>query len=314
MIVNSARSVIIDNEIKTKAIIDNSIENRVSISVFDKAEGVYQGAYTVTPSNEVQTLETAGMKMAQDITIEKIDMSDITAKADDVFPGKKFRDADGILTTGTLQPLEKISDLWTGELTLADTSYPTWTASTTATSILATTNLGTFEADMDSYIYVIKWKYRFDADYLEGVTKKAIPIRQCMESWQTIYRRFNTLAQLKANTRPSYNAVATQFTAPALEYYNTSGTATLYVSATYGIYMTVQAATFSSTTAANPTVTYKRPVIYARCNTSYFATGRKAYIDTASKIKIKAELYRLKMSTSIQDAYDGVQDIFNNGI
>lgn len=243
-----------------------------------------------------------------------IDLTGTTAIADDVFPGKTFVGADGVQTIGTLGALEKVQDLWTGNFTLDDTTFPSWTASTTAKAILATENLGTFVADMAHYIYIIKWKYRFDAQYLEGATLKAMPKRQCMESWQVFYRRFSTLAQLRAGTRPSYNAVATQFTAPVLEYYNTSGTDTLYISSTYGIYMAVTAATFSSTSASSPTVTYKRPTVNARCNSSYFATGRKAEIDTTSPFDIKAELWRVKISSTIQDAYDGVQDVFNNGI
>lgn len=243
-----------------------------------------------------------------------IDLTGTTAIADDVFPGKTFVGADGVQTTGALAPIEKIRDLWSGSFTLADTTYGSWTASTTAKSIMATATLGTFSADMKNYLYVIKWKYRFDAIYTEGATLKAIPKRQCMESWQVLYRRFSTLTQLRAGTRPAYNAVATQFTAPALEYYNTSGTDTLYISSTYGIYMAVQAATFSSTSSNSPTVTYKRPTINARCNSSYFATGRKAEIDTTSPFSIKAELWRVKLSSTIQDAYDGVQAVFNNGI
>lgn len=240
---------------------------------------------------------------------------DNTIKATASIGGAYVNDANISVCADKIQLLEKISDLWTGELTLADTSYPTWTASTTATSILATTNLGTFTADMtNGKVYLIKWKFLFTAKHTEGATRKSTPIKMVQESWQIIYRRYNTLAQLRSATRPAYNAVTTQFTAPAYEYYNASGTDTLYISATYGIYMTPQAATFSSTTANTPTVTYKRPVIYARCNSSYFATARKAEISADSTIKIKAELYRLKMSTSIQDAYDGVQDIFNNGI
>ena len=38
-----------------------------------KAVGMpYQGAYTITPSNQAQTLPTAGASLAQDITVEPI--------------------------------------------------------------------------------------------------------------------------------------------------------------------------------------------------------------------------------------------------
>lgn len=314
-----------------------------------QAEEVYTGSYNVTPSTSQQTLATNGKTMTADvnvagvpgytggytvessltqdnylytngklmadnITVLKADLSDTTARASDVMPGKQFYGQDGLLATGTLEPLEYVQDLWSDTIMLNETDFDDWAASTTATAILATENLGTFVADMTNYTYIIKWKYRMDAAYKEGVTLKAIPIKQCIESWQVIYRRFNTLAQLTADTQP-YNAVATQMTAPVEHYYNTSGTATVYLSATYGIYMTVVAATFSSTTSNTPTITYKRPTISTRCNSSYFATARKEYIDSANTtLKIKAELWRVKMSTAIPDVYKGVQDIFNNGI
>lgn len=322
---------------------------KMAHDVIVSAEDVYTGSYNVTPSASQQTLATngktmtadvnvaavpsytggytiessltqdsylytSGKMMADNITVLKADMSDTTAQASDVMPGKRFYGNDGELVNGTLAPLEKVQDLWSDTIMLNETSYDDWTASTTASSILATENVGTFTADMANYTYIIKWKYRMDAAYLEGVTLKAIPITQCIESWQVIYRRFNSLAQLTADTQP-YNAVGTQMTGAVEYYYNTSGTATVYLSATYGIYMTVVAASLSSTTSNTPTVTYKRPTISARCNSSYFATGRKAYIDSANTtLKIKAELWRVKMSTALPDAYKGVQDIFNNGI
>lgn len=307
-----AQAVIIDEQIKTAVKVED-ISKDIDVSIWNQAQAVYDGSYTVTPSFSQQTLETNGKMLTDDITVEAIELPETTATASDVFPGKTFL-LNGEVKEGTLQPLEFVQDLNGVDITLDDTSYPSWTASTTATSILATENLGTFVADMKNYTYFIKWKYLCDFAYNAGATLKAMPKRQCIESWQVIYRRFNTLTQLQSGTAP-YNAVATQMSAPLLEYYNTSGTDTIYLSATYGVYGTVQAATFSSTSSDTPTVTYKSPVIYARCNSSYFATGRKTMVDAENtKIKIKAELYRIKMSSSLADTYAGVANIWKNGL
>lgn len=48
-----------------------SIEGALSI-VGERGVSVYAGAYTVTPSTEAQTLETAGFKLTDDITITPI--------------------------------------------------------------------------------------------------------------------------------------------------------------------------------------------------------------------------------------------------
>ena len=373
----------VEKAVNASASIANDVSRSAEYHIYDSTIGIYDGAYNVAPSFSTQTLQTAGYKMAQDVTIEpleayagsyeitpftsaqtlqtsgktltddiiidavpvfagattidpsltantimqtagkmmssdvtvlKADLSATTAQANDMMPGKYFYDANGLLTNGIMTPLEKVQDLYNTSFLLSTTSYDDWEASTSASSILASIDLGTFTADMANYTYFIKWKYRIDMAYLAGVTLKAIPIKQCIESWQVIYRRFNNLTQLSSDTMP-YNAVATQMSAPVEHYYNTSGTITIYLSSTYGIYMTPVACTFSSTSSDTPTVTYKRPTISARCNSSYFALGRKPYIDSANTtIKIKGELWRVKMSTALPDLYAGVQDIFNNGI
>ena len=53
----------------------------------------YTGAYDVTPSEEVQTLETQGLRMLDDVTVEAI-------PADYVGSGITRRDADDITASG----------------------------------------------------------------------------------------------------------------------------------------------------------------------------------------------------------------------
>ena len=65
----------------------------------------YTGATVVTPTEQVQTLETAGTAMPADVTVEAIpgeyaDVSVTTATAEDVLSGKVFVDSSGQMQVG----------------------------------------------------------------------------------------------------------------------------------------------------------------------------------------------------------------------
>lgn len=247
------------------------------------------------------------------------DVTDGTATAADVKTGKNFYTAAGVLTPGTLlwdyrgDECEFVKEVYNAETELEDTNFPSWTASTTASAIVATATADTFVADMVNYEYLIRWKYRFDAEYTSGATLKAMPYRECAELWQVLLRRPNSLANIAAGNYAG-NGCLTYFSAPLNAYYNTSGALTYTYSISYGIYPAVTAATFSSSTSDTPTVTVKTPTVNARCSSTYFGTARKAYIDTASTFKLKGELYRIKTGGAARNMYENLIDIYNNGV
>ena len=246
-----------------------------------------------------------------------LDVSDTTATADTVEKDKVFYNANGDRTLGTYEwkwqgkKLEFVSKFYDQTITLEDTSYSTWTASTTDTSIKATENITTFEADMVNYEYLVRWQYRCDFEYLSGITKKALPIIECSESWQTILKRPSNLTNLLSSTFNG-NVCITLYTAPLLNYYNTSGTNTITYSTSYGVHPSITAHTFSNSTTNTPTVTLKTPAIYVRCSSSYFATGRKTYIDEENtKIHLVGELYRIPIGGTQRSMYEDLVDDYN---
>ena len=207
--------------------------------------------------------------------------------------------------------VESLGTLYEHDFTLDDTSFSTWTASTTAGSILATANAGTISADMSQYEYFLHWTFRLDAAYTSGATLKAIPYRECQDAWQHCLRRPNSLATIADNDFLA-NGCVTVMTAPLLDYYNTSGTRAYTYSNSNGIYPTVQAATFSNSTSDTPTVTVKRPIIYAKCHNSYFATSRKANIDTTNtKFTLKCEAFRVPIGGIARVAYQNLINTYN---
>ena len=249
------------------------------------------------------------------------DTAATTAKAEDVRSGRIFFDHLGRKTTGTFiwnfkgwHPYLMNKNLYTGTFKLSQTTFPDWTPSTTASVILATTNVGTFTANMEAYDYLIHWRATCDAVFPSGTTMKAAPFREIADIWQCIIKRPNSLKNIEA-TNFNGNACLTLSTTPLNVYYNSDGTKTYTYSISYGIYPAAVAATFSNSTSNTPTVTIKRPTFSARCSSSYFSTARAGQIDQdKTTLKIHGELWRVDKGAVERSLYDSLIDLYNNGI
>ena len=247
------------------------------------------------------------------------DTSGTTATAAEVENGKKFYSADGTETLGTYawdfkgyKPELVNGNLYSFSASLADTDFATWTPATTASVIVASTNVGTFTADMVNYEYLLHWKCTFDGVYPSGTTMKAAPVREIGDLWQTILRRPNSVANLAASNFNG-NGCITLNSTPLNVYYNTNGTLSYTYSISYGVYPAAVAATYSSSTSNTPTVTMKSPSYSARCNSSYFSTARAGDIDQDnSVIHIKGELWRVPKGAVSRSLYESLVDLYNN--
>lgn len=187
----------------------------------------------------------------------------------------------------------KISNFADFSVALKDTGYNTWTPSTTPVSILATDTFGTFVADVNNYDYVIKWTFWTDLEYNAGATLKNMPYKQRSISLSSAYRRPRLYTDFQAETFNNTVASSNDNVA-AILYYNSSGSLAVHQTGVYGFYATAGTATLSSATADTPTVTIPRPVLYARSNTTYFATARASEIDkTNSKLYLRCEVFRV---------------------
>ena len=205
-----------------------------------------------------------------------------------------------------------VTSLPVDTILLENTTYPTWTPSTTATTIVASTDAGTFPAtDLNNYDYVLRWDTDVSVSYLDGATMKAVPLRHCAEMLQIVSRRAGNMAYIESGG-VSYNVAVTYFSGAFLEYYSTSGARNLYVGS-YGFYPTLVNPTFSSTSNASPTVTIKYPNWTARCNSSYFATARAPYVDQHNTtLKRKVDVFRVERGTIVDTVYSHFTDMYNN--
>jgi len=208
---------------------------------------------------------------------------------------------------------EFVSNVGTVSSTLANTTFPSWTPSTTAKAIKATSNLTTFVADMENYEYIIVWHFQADVAYKTGTTLIVAPVRECQTLVSYIFRRPSNLTNVASSTFNSNNTVS--FSAPILKYYNSNGTLSLAWTGSYGLYGAITNPTFSNSTSASPTVTVKAPTFNARCSTSYMSTDICADIDQANTtLSVTGKLYRLtKRDTFAYGMYADAIAFFNEG-
>jgi hypothetical protein len=237
--------------------------------------GIYQGPTTVTPGHEDQVLPTSNLLLTSDITVLKI-------------PEPEF--------------VEEIYD--SGDIKLADTSFNTWTPSTTASTIRSSQTAGTFSAHMGDYEYLIKWEFGFNAVTVSGATLKAQLLYEGADQWQVLHKRPSSWANIQAE-HFNGNTCSTYYTIPFIRYYNTSGALTYTHSISYGIYPVIVASTFASSTADNTTVTLKTTSVSARCNATYFATARAPQLDKdLSTFRIVGKLYRTEIPGEVRKMYE----------
>ncbi len=237
--------------------------------------------------------------MAQDLIIAGNTYSSVPSV---VFPTAngtaEFYDMSGELAWMGLEA-EHVGQLYNASYTLADTDFASWTPSTTAKAIIASTSLSTFSANMAEYEYWLRWRFDYESVLNEGATLKIQVDKEFGSLWQNLHRRPYGLANFETLT-DSYNYCTSAFTgATYTVYWNSSGTHTWTSGISYGFYGVLTAATFSSTTNTTVNVTPKTPVINARCSTTYVSTARAKEIDKdKSTIVVTGDLYRVKRGTS----------------
>lgn len=208
--------------------------------------------------------------------------------------------AEGVSHTWMGDNCELIDDnLYTLDTTLDTTSFPTWTASTTAGTIKAAANGTVTKLDLKDYEYYLEWIWCIDVAQLEGATMKAMPDRTYGVFYQVAHQRPYGITNFETEN-DAYNYCTVLFTASEYNiYYNTSGNQS-WTTSMYGVYCTNTAGTLSSTSSLTPNLTPKSPAITARCNSSYFATARKAEVDAEnSTIKVVGKLYRVDRDSSV---------------
>ncbi len=203
------------------------------------------------------------------------------------------------------------------DYTLNNTDFNGWIPSTTAKTIIASVNVSpVFKANMEEYSYWIRWDMDVNVTYDGTQDGKAQLNRYCASQWQNLQRRSYGISGFQQKTHTQNYCVSAYSASTYTFYNNTSGTSTWTSGISYGIYMGLTAATFSSSTGASPNVTLKTPVVSARCSTTYFKTANAGKVDQQhTTLRIRANIFRVPAIISpIRGMYDAVVDIYNDPI
>jgi len=276
---------------------------------------------TITPTESTQTAISANTYALGDIKVGPIPSNyvvttDADAVAADIRSGKTaYVNGSKITGTKTFSPwgddwelVKEFTDI-TGNLK-DDTTFNSWTASTTAGTLLSGPTFGTFTAtDLTQYEYVILYDCGLCLKYNAGATLKVMPHTYSFIYTVLIHRHPTSLTGWRGNTwtTNSYSGTSNYY----LAYYKSDGTETI-AATTYGVYFTSTAPTLSSTSSASPTITVKSPNVVARCSTTYFATARKTEIDSEnSKFFSRARVYRVNKGAYQTAVWHRMVDAFN---
>lgn len=214
----------------------------------------------------------------------------------------------------TLSGLELIETFVKDPTKLADTSYATWTPSTTAKVIVAANNAGTFTAeDIDKHDYFVRTRWGAEVAYKSGTAvANGMFDKVYGENWYAITRRPSDASNMDAGTS-DFNLVSQIISTWATRYYSSGWN--LNYAQSNGFYASPVAHTLGSTSATSPTITIRRPSFYAKCNATYFSTGMAANVDQdKSEILFKYDVYRARGGYSQREVYDGLIDMWQNGL
>lgn len=250
----------------------------------------------------VDTLDANGGTIR---TITAVDLSPTTAEAADVASGKVFFTRDGTQTTGTAtgggggqyawlgQGAEKVSTVVNRTINLKnDTSYDSWTASTTAGTILAAST-HTQSIDAQNYDYYFVAKGYVEPVYLSGTPMTYTTKRVCqyMALYVFGYPSNTSATGIQNQTMQSCSFTTTSTTGFVQFYYNNVGNEAARSATQCGpIYMS----NVLSLSASVSSVTLTIPAFYAKCDSSRFTTDRKEQVDSANtNYYLTIDMYRV---------------------
>ena len=252
--------------------------------------------------NGAKIIGTAVSSAVNVTTTQDVHGGDIvTITAQNVVPYNPFGEA-----------AELISTYAKTTYALKDTLYNTWAPSTTAKAIVATANLETKSLDLANYEYFTKFIVDARTVYNSGTTLSGAVVHQVTGIWQYIYRKPSNFTNIASKT-DNYNYCTTIYTAPLMDYYDTSNAHKLSYTGSYGFYGAATTHTFSNSTSTTPTLTVKRPTLNARCSNSYFTTTMAAAVDkTNSTMAVWGYLYRCKKGSFGRAVWDDLITVYNS--
>ena len=205
----------------------------------------------------------------------------------------------------------KIATCADDKVYLKDTSFATWTPSTTAKSIVSGSNCSAQTIDVTSYDYVVLNLFHSHLEYGSGATGTAQISDVYYSYCQVVYGYHNNLSDMNSDVTGTADASTSNLTG-GFFYKDTNGADKYSRSTAQGIYCATSPPTLSPTATS---VTPKKPTISAKCSTNYFSTTNCAAVNqNTSYYEMKIELWQVDHQTSQRGAlYKIDHDMWVNG-
>lgn len=287
---NNSGAILTAEESESVSMSVESAEVTLEAETYISGLSPYSGVYVWTPTTETQTIPIKNKTAYDDIMINPIPSMWLPPSAELVASAEETINLS------------------------SDTSYDSWTPTTTNTSIKSA---GSARAACN---------YKITTDYQDTAL-----IGLCLINTSIAYPSGTTYAKgysLKKavcgichyapikvqdyTTTDYFGAVAT-ITMGLQSYYSSASAISIYHAASYGIGPTgVSWGTSSNTSTSARTVGFTRPAIYARCHSSYFSTTAAAAVDSANtNITFTYKIYTIdKEESPIYKAFDASSGLF----
>lgn len=202
---------------------------------------------------------------------------------------------------------------FTRNYTFDDTSFSSWTPSSSAVSIKANEEVDVCSMDLAEYEYVVLWISDISIAYdsLEGLTKA--PLKHVSVYCHHMFRRTKPIVASMEGSLLDGNATGYAGT-HVIDYINQNGVETIEWGANQGFYTSQSTQNSTNSTSTNTSFRIKTPVLYAKAGNNYLDAATVPRIDSSeSTVKYVCQIGRVKKGGFFNMASILAVDVFNNG-